>query len=159
MKEKKAAKPQKEPAPRPRVRPVDKTAEVSKILDEAIVVKKENKRVKEQMDGLIKDNQELMAKMKAAAESFENLVQGLNGKLGDIVNIQADAQENPLGAVQGIAKEGLQAIEKWSHSGFLKVKNASSPATTAPGSGPAAATKQATPETPPKPEPATAKKE
>ena len=110
------------------------------------------------MDGLIKDNQELMAKMKAAAESFENLVQGLNGKLGDIVNIQADAQENPLGAVQGIAKEGLQAIEKWSHSGFLKIKNASSPATPAPGA--AAATKQASPETPPKPElSATAKKE
>merc|ERR1712051_1066205 len=124
-----------EKAPRPRVRPVDKTAEVSKTLDEAIVVKKENKRIKEQMDGLISDKQELMSKMSSAGESFKNLVEGLNGKLGDIVNIQADAQENPLGAVQGIAKEGLQAIEKWSHSGFLKGTHLSSPPKPAPGSG------------------------
>ena len=51
------------------------------------------------MDALIKDNQELMDKMRSGGEAFENLIQGLNGKLGDIVNIQADAQENPLGAV------------------------------------------------------------
>merc|ERR1712051_1149920 len=89
------------------------------------------------MDGVIKDNQDLMDKMRAAGMSFENLIQGLNGKLGDIVNIQADAQENPLGAVQGIAKEGLQDIEKWSHSGFLKGTHPSSPPKPAPGSAPA----------------------
>ena len=75
--------------------------------------------------------------MRSAGESFENLIQGLNGKLGDIVNIQADAQENPLGAVQGIAKEGLQAIEKWSHSGFLKSKPLPPKAAGAPAGAPA----------------------
>ena len=103
------------------------------------------------MDGLIKDNQELMDKMRSAGESFENLVQGLNGKLGDIVNIQADAQENPLGAVQGIAKEGLQSIEKWSHSGFLKGTHAQSPSKPAPKAG--------APPAPPAPAAPPAKKE
>ena len=106
--------------------------------------------MKEQMDGVIKDNQELMDKMRSAGEAFENLVQGLNGKLGDIVNVQADAQENPLGAVQGIAKEGLQMIEKWSHSGFLKGSHAQSPPKAAPKTeAPKAEEKKAEAPTPP----------
>ena len=39
--------------------------------------------------------------------------------------------------MQGIAKEGLQAIEKWSHSGFLKSKPLPPKAAGAPAGAPA----------------------